>query len=338
MPPPAPPPTAATPPPPARRRGRWILLTSGLLIVLLALAVVPTLLQGGDDGRSGSPGGGAGPSGGSAAPVVPASSPEEYQQVLTTLDSTLAESMRKLSSARTAPTVRNAADAMALAVDAETEKLRGLTPPEAVATAHERLVTALDGFSAALSSGSTEGVCSGSSATARISRETAVNELRAAAQALGTADPAHAYRVGTALPKVAKDPNRRQSNGRYLKRTASNGSGQLKIKNGGGTDGVISIVAGNAKQPTVAVYLRGKQSFTVRGVRDGTYHIYVTTGTDWDPAAKTFSRDCTFARFDDTFKFSTTSTTYTVWELTVSTVAGGNATATEVGADEFPIG
>jgi hypothetical protein len=314
-----------------------VLLTSGLLLLLLALAVVPAVLQGGDDGQSGSPGGGTGPSGGSVAPVV-AASPEEYQQALTTLDSTLAAGMRKLSTARTAPTVRNAADAMAVAVDAETEKLRGFAPPEAVAAAHDRLVTALGGFSAALSSGSIEGVCSGSSATSRISRETAVNDLRAAAQALGTADPAHAYRVGTSLPKVAKDPNRRQSNGRYLKRTTSSGSGQLKIKNGGGTDGVISIVAGNAKQPTVAVYVRGKQNFTVRGIRDGTYHIYMTTGTDWDPAARTFSRDCTFARFDDTFKFSTTSTTYTVWELTVSASAGGNATATEVGADEFPIG
>jgi hypothetical protein len=315
-----------------------VLLTSGLLILLLALAVVPTVLQSGDDGRSGSPGGGAAPSGGSVSPAVAASSPEEYQQALATLDSTLADGMRKLNAARTAPTVRNAADALALAVDAETEKLRAITPPEAVAAAHDRLVTALEGFSAAVSSDSTEGVCSGSSATPRISRETAVNELRVAAQALGTADPAHAYRVGTSLPKVAKDPNRRMSNGRYLKRTASNGSGQLKIKNGGGTDSVISIVAGNAKLPTVAVYVRGKQSFTVRGVRDGTYHIYVTTGTDWDSAARTFSRDCSFARFDDAFKFSTTSTTYTVWELTVSAVAGGNATATEVGADEFPIG
>jgi hypothetical protein len=315
-----------------------VLLTSALLIVLLALAVVPAALQSGDDGGSGSPGGGAGPNGGSATPAVAASSPEEYQQALTTLDSSLTEGMRKLTAARTAPTVRNAADAMALAVDAQTEKLRAMAPPEAVAAAHDRLVTALEGLSAALTSGSTEGVCSGSSAAPRISREAAVNELRAAARALGAADPAHAYRVGTSLPKVAKDPNRRLSNGRYLKRTASNGSGQLKIKNGGRTDGVISIVPGKAKQPTVTVYVRGKQNFTVRGVRDGTYHIFVTSGTDWDSAARTFSRDCTFARFDDPFKFSTTSTTYTIWEVTVSAVAGGNATATEVGADEFPLG
>jgi hypothetical protein len=301
-------------------------------MVLLALAVVPTLLHNGDDGQSG---GAATPT---DSPQPAAASPEEYQQALTSLDNALATGMRQLGAARTEPTVRNAIDALALAVDSETEKLSAINAPDPVAAAHTRLLTALEGFSAALSSGSTDGVCSGSSAMPKISRETAVNELRAAAQALGAADPAHRYRVGTALPKVAKDPNRRLSNGRYLKRTSSGGSGQLKIKNGAGTDAVVSIVAGKTKQPAVVVYLRGKQNFTVRGVRDGTYQIYMTAGSDWDSAARTFSRGCVFERFDDTFKFNTTSTTYTVWEVTVSAVSGGNATATPVSPDQFPIG
>jgi hypothetical protein len=216
--------------------------------------------------------------------------------------------------------------------------LRKITPPDQVATAHDGLVTALQRFSAAISAGSTETVCSGSSATSWLSRETAANQVRAAAQALATADSAHPYKVGTSLPKAAKDPNRRLGNGRFLKRTASSGAGKLKIKNGGGSDGVISVVPSSAKQPTVVVYVRGKQSFTVRGVRDGTYRIYVSTGKDWDAKAKTFSRNCSFDRFDDSFKFRTTSTSYTIWEITVQAVAGGNATATAVGADEFPIG
>jgi hypothetical protein len=313
-----------------------VLLTSGLLVLLLGLALVPALLSGGDGDPSGQPGGAPAPSTGSLAPV--ASSPEEYQAALASVDSAIAAGLRKLNATRTEPTVRNAADALVLALDVETEKLRALTAPEPVAAAHERLLTALDGFSVALSAGPTEGVCAGSSATARISREASVNEVRAAAQALAAADPAHAFRVGTSLPKAAQDANRRLGNGRYLKRTATSGSGQLKIKNDGGTDGVASIVAANAKQPTIVVYVRGKQTFTVRGIRDGTYQIYLTTGADWDNAAKTFSRDCAFQRFDDTFKFSTTSTTYTVWEFTVGDAPGGNATTSEVGADEFPIG
>jgi hypothetical protein len=234
--------------------------------------------------------------------------------------------------------VRNAADALAVTAQSESEKLHDMTPPDQVTAAHGDLVSALEEFSGSLSSGSTENVCSGSSAAPRLSRETTLNQVRAAAQALGAADPAHPYRVGTWVPKVAKDPNRRLANGKYIKRTVSNGAGQLKIKNGGGADGVVSIVAGNGKQPAVVVYVRGKQNFTVRGLRDGTYRVFLSTGSDWDAPAKTFSRDCAFERFDDTFKFRTTSTTYTIWEITVQAVSGGNATASSVSPDDFPIG
>jgi hypothetical protein len=322
------PPIQTAPARPARRGGRLVLLTSGLLIILLALAIVPLLRNGADDGQSGTAEG---------TPTTPAS-PEQYQTALTSLDNAVATGMREISAARTPATVRNATDALAVAVQSETDKLREITPPRQVATAHDGLVGALEGFSAAISAGSTENVCSGSSATSWMSRQTAANALRAAAGALGTADPAHSYKVGTSLPKAAEDASRRLDNGRYLKRTSSSGIGQMKIKNGGGSDGVVSIVPSNAKQPAVVVYLRGRQSFTVRGVSDGTYRIYVSTGTDWDSRAKTFSRTCAFDRFDDSFTFSTTSTSYTVWEITLQAVSDGNATATTVGADEFPIG
>lgn len=311
-------------------------LTSGLLLALLALAVVPLVINGDDDGGSlgGSPGGT--PSSGPLEPV--AASPEEYQSALTALDTALASGLGKVGTARTPATVRNAADALALAVRAEIEKLREITPPEPVAAAHTQLVTALEGFSEAISAGSTETICSGSSATSWMGREAATNQLRAAARALATADPAHAYKVGASLPKAAKELNRRLSNGRYLKRTMRNGAGQLKIKNSGPADSLISVLPAKAKRPAIVVYVRGKQSFTVRGVRDGTYQIYVSTGEDWDAKAKTFSRDCSFNRFDDTFTFTTTSTTYSIWEITVQVTSGGNATATAVSPDDFPVG
>jgi hypothetical protein len=324
----------SAPVPPARRRrgGRMVFLTSGLLVGLLALAVVPLVINGGGDG--GSPGGT--PSTGTLEPA--AASPEEYQSALTALDSALASGLRKVGAARTPATVRNAADALALTVRAETDKLREITPPEQVADAHTQLVTALEGFSDAISAGSTEAVCAGSSATSWMSRQTATNQLRAAARALAAADPARAYTVGASLPKAGKDLNRRLGNGRYLKRTMSNGAGQLRIKNGGSADGVIGVVPAKAKRPAIMVYVRGKQSFTVRGVRDGTYQIYMSTGQDWDAKAKTFSRGCSFNRFDNSLTFTTTSTAYTIWEITVQAVSGGNATATGVSPDDFPVG
>jgi hypothetical protein len=319
-----------------RRRNRMVFLTSGLLLVLLALLVVPLVVNRGDDGSP--PAGGNGGNGGNAPSAVPAASPEQYQLALTSTDGALAASWRKLSQARTPATVRNAADALALAVQSEAEKLGELTPPDQVTAAHSQLVTALEAFSERLSAGSTEDVCSGSSAAPRLSKESALNQVRAAAQAVAAADPAHPYRVGTWVPKAGTEPKRRLSNGKYLKRTVSNGSGQLRIKNGGSADAVVSIVAGNGKQPAIVVYVRGKQNFTVRGVRDGTYRVFLTSGADWDAPAKTFSRDCAFERFDDTFKFQTTSTTFTIWEITVQAVSGGNASATSVSPDDFPIG
>lgn len=327
---------APTPPARPRRRNRMVFLTSGLLLALLALLVVPLVVNRGDDGSP--PAGGGGGNGGNAPSAVPAASPEQYQLALTSTDGALATSWRKLSQARTPATVRNAADALALAVQSEAEKLGELTPPDQVTAAHSQLVSALEAFSERLSASSTENVCSGSSAAPRLSRESALNQVRTAARAVSAADPAHPYRVGTWVPKAGTEPKRRLSNGKYLKRTVSSGSGQLRIKNGGSADAVVSVVAGNGKRPAIAVYVRGKQSFTVRGVRDGTYRVFLTTGSDWDAAAKTFSRDCAFERFDDTFKFRTTSTTFTIWEITVQAVSGGNATATSVSPDDFPIG
>jgi hypothetical protein len=310
-----------------------VFLTSGLLLALLALLVVPLVVNRSDGG---SPRDGG--NGGSAPSAAPVASPEQYQLALTSTDSALATSWRRLNAARTPATVRNAADALALAVQSEAEKLGEIIPPNQVTAAHSQLVAALEAFSARLSASSTENVCSGSSATPRLSREGALNQVRAAVQALSAADPAHPYRAGTWVPKVATEPKRRLGNGKYVKRTMSNGSGQLKIKNGGAADAVVSIVAGSGKKPAIVVYVRGKQSFTVRGIRDGSYRIFLTIGNDWDAAAKTFSRDCAFERFDDAFKFQTTSTTYTIWDITVQAVSGGNATATSVSPDDFPIG
>lgn len=312
-----------------------VFLTSGLLLAMLALLVVPLVVKDGDGGAGG---GGSGGGGGAAPSTVPAASPEEYQDALTAMDSALATGWRKLAAARTPATVRNAADALALTAESEAEKLADVEPPVQAASAHDALVSALEAVSAELSAGSTENVCAGSSAVSRLSRDSSLNQVRRAAQALHAADPAHPYEVGTWVPKAVSEPKRRLTNGKYLKRTGTGGSGQLKIKNGGAGDAVVSIVAGNSTKPAIVVSVRGKQNFTVRGIRDGSYRIFLTTGTDWDPAAKTFSRDCAFERFDDTFKFQTTSTTFTIWEITVQAVTGGNATATSVSPEDFPIG
>jgi hypothetical protein len=116
------------------------------------------------------------------------------------------------------------------------------------------------------------------------------------------------------------------------------GQGQLKIENGGSSDAVINLVLGSAKTPTVSVYVRAKGKHTVSSIKDGTYRIYMTGGKDWDGRAKAFSRNCNFQRFEDTFKFTTTSSQYTIWTITLTPVAGGNARTSEVDPNSFPGG
>ncbi len=330
-------PPAAPASPPSRRGRRLALLTSALLLLLLAVVAVPLVLHGAGDDKRGAAGTSPTPSNAERSPAVLELSPEAYQLALTSLDSAFSESLGKIAAARTPATVVNAADALATVAGDEMVKLRGMSPPKQVQAAHSMLVSALDSLRRTLPAAPFDDICSGSAATSLISREGAISEVRAAAQELSTADPTHQYKVATWLPKVAKETNRQLGNGKYLTRSMTGGSGQLRIKNSGAHDAVISLMPEKASKPVIVVYVRGKQSFTVSGIKAGNYSVYVSTGTDWDAVAHTFSRNCDFGRFLDAFKFTNTSTTYTIWEITLGAGAG-NTNGMPVSPDDFPIG
>ena len=98
------------------------------------------------------------------------------------------------------------------------------------------------------------------------------------------------------------------------------------------------MVKRGSKRAAITVYVRARGKFTVTGVRDGTYQIYMSSGVDWDSRAKRYTRNCGFSRFDDSFKFNTTSRQYTIWEITLTPVAGGNASTSGVEPENFPAG
>jgi hypothetical protein len=120
-----------------------------------------------------------------------------------------------------------------------------------------------------------------------------------------------------------------------VKRTRG-GSGHLKIDNGGSSDAVISVVRSGSKRAAITVYVRARGKHTVTGVRDGTYRIYMSSGVDWDNRGKRFNRNCGFSKFDDSFKFTTTSRQYTIWSITLTPVLGGNASTSGVEPEDFP--
>jgi hypothetical protein len=330
--------------PPKRGRGRLIagVAAATVLVLLLGCCGLGALLRDNDD-QTATPAGGDGdpPSTATAAPEAEPASAQEYQAALTAADSRLTQAFTQLAAARTPKSAQDAAAAIATAADTGNSELAAITPPEPVAGAHQALLTALTDLSAAASETQSAAgdrqVCTGGAATALISRSPAVAALRAAGQQLATADPGQAYSIGGKLPKEIADTARRAKNGSYVKRTRG-GSGQLKIDNGGRVDSAVSLVRSGTSKPAITVYVRGSSKFTVTGVRDGTYTVYMSSGQDWDPRARKFTRNCGFSKFDDTMKFTTTSRQYTIWSVTLNPVAGGNASTSGVDPDQFPEG
>jgi hypothetical protein len=313
-----------------RRRGR-ALWSSVALMVVVAVVLVVAILNTSEGGSVGA---------GSASPSPVPVSADEYQRALTAFDGALGPAVQQLRVARTPVSVSNAVAALKTAMRAQSEILRAITPPAAAQTMHTALLIGLDSFASNLSAidiaAESRNVCAGSSAAAMASRMSGAAEVRSAAATLAAAGQGQPYNVGTFLPKVTADSNRRMATGWFATRTVRGGSGQFKIDNGGQNDEVVSLVPGKSKKPGITVYVRSHGSYTVDGIKDGSYAIYATGGTDWDKTSKVFTRDCTFAQFDSPAKFVTTSTSYTKVSITLNPVKNGNATVTDVSPDDFP--
>lgn len=132
----------------------------------------------------------------------------------------------------------------------------------------------------------------------------------------------------------AGEQNRRLPNGQYIRAGNRTGSGELVIDNGGNKDGVVTLSRNNSA--VHSVYVRQGSKFTVKGIRDGVYEVFFTTGVDWDSQARSFTRERSLQRFDDTLDFTTTRTAATAWDITIFPVPGGNAKTSVVNPNEFP--
>ncbi|GAA5045141.1 hypothetical protein HNP84_002688 [Thermocatellispora tengchongensis] len=153
----------------------------------------------------------------------------------------------------------------------------------------------------------------------------------ATAQAAAPAAPAA---VTLAQPASTLDAAARPRNGTILYARISGGLGKLKIQNGTRKDGVVTLVRGRSK--AISIYVRARSSATVRNVKDGTYRIYFTTGYRFSVSKGRFTREATYQRFNRRLTFRTTSSTSTVWTLTLNPVIGGNASTTNINPKDFP--
>ncbi len=329
----------AGPPPAAPRSSRRTAVIGGSLVVLLALGCCGIVRVFGDDDspEAGNRNGIASTAGSSARPKAATAplAPEQYAQVLAASDAAIGTSFRKLDTADSAAFAK-AAPAAVTAIRAEADKLRAVQPPAGAAAAHGQLALELESLGDMVGeTASAKQECPAASPWAAVLQSGWADGIREDAKKLAAADPK--YKFGAFLPAAPKETKGRLKNGTFIKRASTGGSGHLKIKNGA-DDTTVSLVPAKGKnpKPVLTVYVRGGSSFTAKGVRDGTYRIYTASGEDWNKAKKGFTRDCSFSKFDDVFKFSTTSFSASIWTITLTPVIGGNASTSDVDPKSFP--
>jgi len=118
------------------------------------------------------------------------------------------------------------------------------------------------------------------------------------------------------------------------------GYGQFTVENGNAVDGVVILTLNN--KTIMAAYIRAGKTYTMKGIRDQTYNLYFSTGSDWN--GKEFLTAATHRRFEDSFKFTTKVTTtattkttkYTIWRVSLQPVKGGKGKVDEISGSDFP--
>ncbi|MDR3575374.1 MAG: SH3 domain-containing protein [Anaerolineaceae bacterium] len=114
------------------------------------------------------------------------------------------------------------------------------------------------------------------------------------------------------------------------------GYGLLTITNGAGDD-CVAVLTRNGKLVT-ALYLRAMENYSVNNIKDATYNLYFSKGSEWN--GKEFLSSPTYQQFADPLVFSTTNTAqgikYSTWNVTLQAAANGNEPVNNVAANDFP--
>lgn len=297
--------------------------------VVLALALPLTACDSvGDSGDPGSPTAVSTPS------PTPTVDPAAYRSALNTTLGPLDKALRAVDRASEGrPLERALGTASTAAVTAAGGLETAETPDDAV-TGNATLASSLRALGQGLAdAGADDGRCA-TSPRVELGSADSLRSVREASTAL----TGLGYPVRLKLPRTEKPKHRRLGNGAFVKDSGRGGLGQLTVKNGTDSDAVVSLTRG--KKTAFTVYVRKGASTTVRRVGDGSYTVYFSSGSDWSSSKKSFTRDCAFEKFDDTADFNTVQvsggTQYTVLTFSLAKTVDGNATTSEVPANEFP--
>ncbi len=277
------------------------------------------------------------PTTGAEPAAVPLSS-AEYQAELTAEAAKVRRTLGRVAQARTYEELSTRVERAAAVVQSVAARLADLVPPEEAAEPHDRLVQGLHRLAVGLGRTAAKvdnrSLCAAPPVLARLGRLRAREPLRLATRQLR----AKGYEVAGVVPKAVPRETRRLATGELVVRGDLSGSGQLTIDNGLDADGVVVLTRG--KSVLASMYVKRHDIGTVGGIPDGTYRTYFTLGSDWDGELGRFTRDCSFARFDDPLRFESASAgggiRFQSYTLTLHPVAGGAASVSDVAPDSFP--
>jgi hypothetical protein len=120
---------------------------------------------------------------------------------------------------------------------------------------------------------------------------------------------------------------------------ATEGRGSLSVINGNSSDAYIKLVDALSNESVASFYVKSNSDFTLEGVPDGSYQVIFASGEDWDSSTQSFTMNKSFTEFETTLDFTTIQSTdeirYSIHEITLHQVEGGNVMTSEVDEQEF---
>ena len=115
--------------------------------------------------------------------------------------------------------------------------------------------------------------------------------------------------------------------GTRLRPDIGSGRGVLTLDDEDGSDAEVKIVSLSSGRAVRDVFIQRGAKLKLRGLEEGSYEVIFATGSDWDAAAKRFTRDRAFFEFGKTLDFKETTLAdaveYSSQEITLYTLPDG---------------
>jgi hypothetical protein len=138
-----------------------------------------------------------------------------------------------------------------------------------------------------------------------------------------------------------RPPSSLENGTELRRRQRTGGLGDLTVQNGSSGDAIVNLVDSTKNRVIRSFYVRSNMSFTEKGIRPGTYEIYFSTGSDWNPGARSFDHDAEYFQFGHNLDFSehesqeTGKVEYHKFEITLQPVVGGTVQSSSINRQDF---